>query len=255
MDKAREDGGVLQGDDRMRHEKQDRGHGHAHTMMLENVNKIYQMGDVQAHVLKDITLEVRTGELLAILGPSGSGKSTLLHMMGLLDTPTSGKVFLGGKDVSRLTEDEAAEERGEDIGFVFQAFNLIPSLSALENVMLPLLIYERDEDEARDKASTILKRLGMGDKFINRPNQLSGGQQQRVAIARALTMNPEYILADEPTGNLDSKSGDEVIKIFQELNEEGKTIVIVTHDHDITNHAQRIIFIKDGKVEKEVEKK
>jgi len=239
----------------MKRDDMDSKHGHAHTMRLEKVNKIYDMGEMRAHVLKDITLEVRTGELLAILGPSGSGKSTLLHMMGLLDTPTSGRIFLGGKDVSRLTEDEAAEERGEDIGFVFQAFNLIPSLSALENVMLPLLIYERDEDEARDKAGSILKRLGMGDKFRNRPNQLSGGQQQRVAIARALTMDPEYILADEPTGNLDSKSGEDVIGIFRELNDEGKTIVIVTHDHDITRHVQRIIFIKDGKVEKEVEKK
>jgi putative ABC transport system ATP-binding protein len=231
------------------------GPAHRHTMKLEKVNKIYNSSVVKAHVLKDIDLEVHPGELLTILGPSGSGKSTLLHMMGLLDTPTTGKIFLNDKDVSKLTEDEAAIERGEDIGFVFQAFNLIPSLNALENVMLPMLIYDRDEDEAREKAKETLERLGLGDKLMNRPNQLSGGQQQRVSIARALIMEPSFLLADEPTGNLDSKSGEDVIRIFQELNDEGKTIVIVTHDSDLTAHADRIIYIRDGRIEKEVEKK
>lgn len=231
------------------------GPEHRHTMKLEKVNKIYNSSVVKAHVLKDIDLEVHPGELLTILGPSGSGKSTLLHMMGLLDTPTTGKIFLNDKDVSKLTEDEAAIERGEDIGFVFQAFNLIPSLNALENVMLPMLIYDRDEGEAREKAKETLERLGLGDKLLNRPNQLSGGQQQRVSIARALIMEPSFLLADEPTGNLDSKSGEDVIQIFQELNDEGKTIVIVTHDSDLTAHADRIIYIRDGRIEKEVEKK
>jgi len=229
--------------------------GHRHTMKLEKVNKIYNSSVVKAHVLKDIDLEVHPGELLTILGPSGSGKSTLLHMMGLLDTPTTGKIFLNEKDVSKLTEDEAATERGRDIGFVFQAFNLIPSLNALENVALPMLIYDEDEDEARENAKGMLERLGLGDKLMNRPNQLSGGQQQRVSIARALSMGPSFLLADEPTGNLDSKSGEDVIKIFQELNDEGKTIVIVTHDSDLTAHADRIIYIRDGRIEKEVEKK
>ncbi len=228
---------------------------HKHTMKLEKVNKIYNSSVVKAHVLHDIDLEVHPGELLTILGPSGSGKSTLLHMMGLLDTPTTGKIFLNEKDVSKLTEDEAAIERGEDIGFVFQAFNLIPSLNALENVMLPMLIYDKDEDEAKERAKEILERLGLGDKLLNRPNQLSGGQQQRVSIARALSMEPSFLLADEPTGNLDSTSGEEVIKVFQELNDEGKTIVIVTHDSDLTAHADRIIYIRDGRIEKEVEKR
>jgi putative ABC transport system ATP-binding protein len=228
---------------------------HKHTMKLENVNKIYNSTVIKAHVLKDIDLEVHPGELLTILGPSGSGKSTLLHMMGLLDTPTTGKVFLNDKDVSKLTEDEAAAERGKDIGFIFQAFNLIPSLTAVENVMLPMQIYDFDDEEARETAEETLKRLGMGDRLQNRPNQLSGGQQQRVAIARALSMRPSFLLADEPTGNLDSKSGEDVIELFQELNDEGKTIVIVTHDSDLTAHADRIIFLRDGKIEKEVEKK
>jgi putative ABC transport system ATP-binding protein len=228
---------------------------HRHMMKLEKVNKIYNGTEVKAHVLKDIDLEVHPGELLTILGPSGSGKSTLLHMMGLLDTPTSGRIFLNDKDVSDLTEDEAAAERGKDIGFIFQAFNLIPSLNALENVMLPMMIYEEEEKESEERAKEILKRLGLGDKLANRPNQLSGGQQQRVSIARALSMGPSFLLADEPTGNLDSKSGEDVIKIFQELNDEGKTIVIVTHDSDLTAHADRIIYIRDGKIEKEVEKR
>ncbi len=228
---------------------------HKHKMKLENVNKIYNSTVIKAHVLKDIDLEVHPGELLTILGPSGSGKSTLLHMMGLLDTPTTGKVFLNDKDVSKLTEDEAAAERGKDIGFIFQAFNLIPSLTAVENVMLPMQIYDFDDEEARETAEETLKRLGMGDRLQNRPNQLSGGQQQRVAIARALSMRPSFLLADEPTGNLDSKSGEDVIELFQELNDEGKTIVIVTHDSDLTAHADRIIFLRDGKIEKEVEKK
>jgi putative ABC transport system ATP-binding protein len=231
------------------------GPEHRHTMKLEKVNKIYNSSVIKAHVLKDIDLEVHPGELLTILGPSGSGKSTLLHMMGLLDTPTTGKIFLNEKDVSKLTEDEAADERGEDIGFVFQAFNLIPSLTAIENVMLPMQIYDWEDEKARERAREILERLGMGDKLMNRPNQLSGGQQQRVAIARALSMGPSFLLADEPTGNLDSKSGEEVIKVFQELNNEGKTIVIVTHDPDMTAHADRIIYIRDGRIEKEVEKK
>jgi putative ABC transport system ATP-binding protein len=228
---------------------------HKHTMKLEKVNKIYNSTVIKAHVLKDVDIEVHQGELLTILGPSGSGKSTLLHMMGLLDTPTTGKVFLNDKDVSKLTEDEAAAERGKDIGFIFQAFNLIPSLTAAENVMLPMQIYDFDDDEARETAEAVLKRLGMGDKLQNRPNQLSGGQQQRVAIARALSMKPSFLLADEPTGNLDSKSGEDVIELFQELNDEGKTIVIVTHDPDLTAHADRIIYLKDGRIEKEVEKK
>ncbi len=223
-------------------------------LRLINVHKIYNSGEVKTHALRGISLSISKGEFVAILGPSGSGKSTLLHIIGLLDFPTKGKVLLKNRDVSTLSEDEAAEIRGNEIGFVFQSFNLIPSLTALENVMLPMLIYDFDEEEARQRALELLRRFGLEDRAKHKPNQLSGGQQQRVAIARALAMNPSFILADEPTGNLDSKTGKEVISALRELHDEGRTIVMVTHDSNLTRYAERIIFIKDGKIEKEVKK-
>ncbi len=223
-------------------------------LRLINVHKIYNSGEVKTHALRGISLSIDKGEFVAILGPSGSGKSTLLHIMGLLDFPTKGKVYLKGRDVSTLSEDEAAEIRGKEIGFVFQSFNLIPSLTALENVMLPMLIYDYNEEKARKRAFELLEKFGLGERANHRPNQLSGGQQQRVAIARALAMNPSFILADEPTGNLDSKTGKEVIDTLRQLHDEGRTIIMVTHDSNLTKYAERIIFIKDGKIEKEVKK-
>ena len=223
-------------------------------LKLENVWKIYKTGEVEVNALKDFTITIKEGEYLSVLGPSGSGKSTFLHIAGLLDKPTKGRVLFKGKEVSKLDDDELSRIRGEEIGFVFQAFNLIPHLTALENVALPMLIYGYKKKEREKRAIKLLEKLGLGNRINHLPSQLSGGQKQRVAIARALIMNPSIIFADEPTGNLDSKSGKEVIKILNTLNKEGKTIVLVTHDVETAKNAKRIIYIKDGSIEKEVKR-
>jgi putative ABC transport system ATP-binding protein len=213
---------------------------------MVNITKIYTGVDVGTTALKEINLTVKKGEFLAITGRSGSGKSTLMHVIGLLDTPTSGTYFLNGTDVSKLGEDEQAFQRNKEIGFVFQSFNLLPKLSAVENVILPAIYAGTNPKERTEKAVELLTELGLEDHLNKRPNQMSGGQQQRVAIARALMNNPELILADEPTGNLDTKSGDDVMKTLKQLNKDGKTIVLITHEHDIAMQAKKILHLDDG---------
>jgi putative ABC transport system ATP-binding protein len=219
---------------------------------LQDVTKVYQMGDVQVHALQGVSLKVCPGEMLAIMGPSGSGKSTLMNILGCLDQPTSGAYILAGEDVARLNDNRLAEIRGRRIGFVFQSFNLLPRTEAIENVELPL-IYSGARDRHR-RAKAALEAVGLADRVHHRPSELSGGQQQRVAIARSLVNNPAIILADEPTGNLDSKAGAEVMGIFQTLNEEkGITVILVTHEPDIAEHTRRIVHIYDGKIVKDEE--
>lgn len=217
-------------------------------LKLENVSKIYQMDGVSVKALDNVSLAIAEGEFVSIVGPSGSGKSTLMHIVGCLDTPTSGKIFLDGQEVSQMSERQLAQVRNKKIGFVFQQFNLLPRTSALENVSLPLLYNGTLSSQISEKAAEVLEKVGLGDRLDHHPNQLSGGQQQRVAIARALITDPSIILADEPTGNLDSKSGVEVMEIFNKLHRQGRTIILVTHDDDIASQAQRIIRLKDGKV-------
>ncbi len=216
-------------------------------LSLSHVSKEYELGEDTLRVLIDVSLSITKGELIAIVGPSGSGKSTLMHIMGLLDQQTSGQVTLAGQDVSVLTEVESAKLRNKYIGFIFQQFNLLARTSALENVLLPT-IYAGGSVDKLDYATKLLTDLGLGDRLKNYPNQLSGGQQQRVAIARALINDPAVIFADEPTGNLDSKSGHEVVEILKKLNSEGRTIVIVTHDLELAKVAHRTIKIFDGKI-------
>jgi putative ABC transport system ATP-binding protein len=215
-------------------------------LKLVNVSKIYDMGAVKFSALDKVSFTVHEGELICVLGPSGSGKSTLLHIMGLLDTPTSGARYIDNIDTTRMSEPDQAKVRGRKIGFVFQRFNLIPNLTAAENVELPMVL--ADIPNRKQKARKILESLGMSDRLDHYPSQLSGGQMQRVAIGRALVNEPEIILADEPTGNLDSKTGKEVLEILKTLHEQGKTILIITHDESITKIAERIIRIRDGKV-------
>ncbi|NYZ74297.1 ABC transporter ATP-binding protein [Candidatus Micrarchaeota archaeon] len=216
-------------------------------LRLEDIRKVYHMGDdIIVEALKDIDLHIHQGELVSILGPSGSGKSTLLHIMGLLDSPTSGKRYVDGIETSTMDDEEQARIRGEKIGFVFQTFNLIPSLTALENVELPLLLCRKQCRDRKGHAKALLERVGLGDRLEHLPSQLSGGQRQRVAIARALVNDPEIVLADEPTGNLDSKTGHEVLELFKELHKEGRTIIIITHDEYIAKTTKRMIRIRDG---------
>jgi len=220
-------------------------------MRLENVSKVYKMGEEKVYALNGIDLDIHEGDLAAVLGPSGSGKSTLLNMLGLLDPPSAGSIYLDGIETTRLSEKGLAGVRGKKIGFIFQMFNLIPSLTVIQNVMLPAVIYESDPVKTREKAAEILQKLGMGERLEHFPNQLSGGQRQRVAVARSLINDPEIILADEPTGNLDSKTGAEVLGMFKKLNDEGKTIIIVTHDLHVAKITKRTIKVVDGKIMKE----
>lgn len=215
---------------------------------IRDVYKIYNPGENEVHALDGVTLGIDHGEFIAIVGHSGSGKSTLMNMLGCLDTPSEGSYFLDGEDVSTLSDDELSEIRNKEIGFVFQGFNLIPSLDALENVELPLIYRGLGKEERRRFATEALERVGLADRIRHRPMQLSGGQQQRVAIARAIAAKPPVILADEPTGNLDTKSGKDVMRILNELWREGRTVILITHDNEIANSARRIVKIIDGKI-------
>ncbi len=217
---------------------------------LEHVWKIYGEGEARVDALRGLNLDVKQGEFVAVLGPSGSGKSTAMHMLGVLDIPSKGRMLLDGKDVSYFNENELATIRGQKIGFVFQSFNLISTLSALENVALPLLFQRVPRKEALARATQLLERVGLGKRLGHRPSQLSGGEQQRVAIARALVNDPPIILADEPTGNLDSKNSAAIMSLLRDLHKEGKTIIYITHDQSLARFADRVVHIADGKIEK-----
>lgn len=221
---------------------------------LEHIFKIYQLGENKVYALNDVSLHVAEHEFLSIIGPSGSGKSTLMNMLGCLDVPTSGKYILDGEDVSKKNDDELAYIRNNKIGFVFQGFNLIQKLTAIENVELPLIYLNVPARERRERAKKALESVGLGERIHHTPTELSGGQQQRVAIARALITNPPIILADEPTGNLDSKAGKEVMQIFKELHKKGNTIILITHDSDVAKQASRMVKIQDGKIYEEARK-
>jgi len=215
---------------------------------VNHLSKIYKNDSLETVALCNLSFKIKEGEFVAIMGPSGSGKSTLMHILGALDKPTSGEYLLDGKKVDELNDDELAEIRNQKIGFVFQAYNLLPRITALKNVMLPMIYAGIPKEERIEKAKKYLQMVGLGDRMMHTSNQLSGGQQQRVAIARALSMNPSIILADEPTGNIASIQAEEIMAIFQKLNNQGRTIVMITHEHDIARHAKRIIHIKDGKI-------
>ena len=216
---------------------------------LHDVTKVYKMGDVEVHALRGVSVAIEQGDFVAIMGSSGSGKSTLMNVIGCLDRPTSGRYTLAGQEVSRMSRDQLAEIRNKTLGFVFQSFNLLSRTSALENVELPLLYAGIHTRERMKRAADSLRRVGLGDRLDHHPSQLSGGQQQRVAIARALVTNPKVILADEPTGNLDSKTSIEVMALFQELGKSGITVVLVTHEPDIAQFASRVVVMKDGQVQ------
>ena len=222
-------------------------------ILIKDLYKIYEMGDTEVRALDGINLHIAPHEFVAIIGPSGSGKSTLMNMIGCLDVPTSGEYFLNGEDVSDLTDDEQAAIRNKTIGFIFQQYNLLPKLTALENVELPLIYRGVARHERRKMAMEALKRVGMEERADHLPKELSGGQQQRVSIARALAGRPPMILADEPTGALDSKTGAELIEMLKELHSEGNTIVLITHDSDIARQAKRIVRIQDGKITRDSE--
>jgi len=222
---------------------------------VTNISKVYKTGEIEVAALDDVSFEIRKGEFVAIMGPSGSGKSTLMHILGALDSPTRGKYLLDGKDIGSLGEDQLAEIRNRKIGFVFQAFNLLPRTTALKNVCLPMIYAGVSKNKRLSRAKKYLRILGLADRVGHTSNQLSGGQQQRVAIARALSMNPSILLADEPTGNIATKQGKEIMKVFQGLNNEGHTIVMITHESHIADYAKRIIYLRDGKIIKEAIKK
>jgi putative ABC transport system ATP-binding protein len=214
----------------------------------QELAKVYEMGAEQVHALKGVDVEIRKGEYVAIMGPSGSGKSTLMNLIGCLDSPSSGKYWLAGRLVSELDDDELAYIRNKEIGFVFQTFNLLPRATALHNVELPLIYNGTPAEERLERAKKALERVDLADRMNHKPNELSGGQRQRVAVARALVNSPSIVLADEPTGNLDSKTGDEIMTLFENLYKQGNTIILVTHENDIAQHAHRIIHIRDGKI-------
>jgi len=217
-----------------------------HLIQIAEISKIYRMGAETINALQSITLQIQKGEYIAFMGPSGSGKSTLMNIIGCLDRPTSGNYILNGQDVSNLNENELADIRNKEIGFVFQTFNLLPRSSSLDNVALPLVYAGSGKSQRDKKAMTSLESMGLGDRALHKPNELSGGQQQRVAIARALVNDPAIILADEPTGNLDSKTSFGIMELFQELHQKGNTIIVVTHENDIAHFAQRIVHLNDG---------
>ncbi len=217
-----------------------------HLIQITEISKIYRMGAETINALQSITLQIQKGEYIAFMGPSGSGKSTLMNIIGCLDRPTSGNYILNGQDVSNLNENELADIRNKEIGFVFQTFNLLPRSSSLDNVALPLVYAGIGKSQRDKKAMTSLESMGLGDRALHKPNELSGGQQQRVAIARALVNDPAIILADEPTGNLDSKTSFGIMELFQELHQKGNTIIVVTHENDIAHFAQRIVHLNDG---------
>jgi putative ABC transport system ATP-binding protein len=216
---------------------------------IENITKHYVMGEETVHALRGVSLVIHRNEYLAIMGPSGSGKSTLMNMLGCLDTPSSGRYEFNGKDVSAMNDDELAAIRNHEIGFVFQTFNLLPRSTSLRNVELPLIYAGVDPETREERAAQSLRDVGLGERLQHKPNELSGGQRQRVAIARALVNDPSIILADEPTGNLDSKTGEEIMALLENLYQKGNTIILVTHEADIARHARRVVFLRDGLVE------
>ena len=216
---------------------------------IENITKDYVMGEEVVHALRGVSLQIHSNEYLAIMGPSGSGKSTLMYMLGCLDTPSFGRYEFNGRDVSSMTDDDLAAIRNREIGFVFQTFNLLPRADSLRNVELPLVYAGIDSEKRRERAAHVLREVGLGDRLYHKPNELSGGQRQRVAIARALVNDPSIILADEPTGNLDSKTGDEIMTLFENLYQRGHTIILVTHEADIASHARRTVRLRDGLIE------
>jgi putative ABC transport system ATP-binding protein len=218
---------------------------------VKHITKIYQMGEVEVHALRGVSLQIEQGEFLSIMGPSGSGKSTLMNVLGCLDAPTEGRYHLHGQDVSHLSDTQLARVRNREIGFVFQQFNLLARTTALRQVELPLIYAGVASRERKARARAALETVGLGDRMGHKPDELSGGQQQRVAVARALVTEPSIIMADEPTGNLDTRSGNEVLRIFQQLNEQGITVIFVTHDPEIAAYGQRVIHILDGLLEKD----
>lgn len=218
---------------------------------VSHLSKIYTNADIKTVALDDITFDIKRGEFVAIMGPSGSGKSTLMHILGALDTPTVGEYWLDGEKIADLNEDQLADIRNRKIGFVFQAYNLLPRTTAIKNVMVPMMYGNINKEESFNKAEKYLAMVGLSDRLYHAPNQLSGGQQQRVAIARALSMNPSIILADEPTGNIASSQAAEIMHIFEDLNEQGHTIILITHEMEIAEYTKRIIHIRDGRIKED----
>jgi putative ABC transport system ATP-binding protein len=223
-------------------------------IQITNIKRDFVLGNEIVYVLKGIDLEINKGEYVALMGPSGSGKSTLMNLLGCLDTPTSGSYILNGKDVSKMHDDELAEIRNKEIGFVFQTFNLLPRTTALDNVALPMVYAGFSKSERKVRAEEVLKQVGLADRMDHQPNQLSGGQRQRVAVARALVNNPSIILADEPTGNLDSKTSEEIMKLFGDIHKLGNTVIVVTHEEEVAAYAHRIIRLRDGMIESDITK-